>query len=138
MRWTASITLAACLGIIAVTSAFGQSTYWLQDSDLKKGETLRETMRHAGARELPVEALALYEAGREAMKSGNKAQAREYFEQATVLDQSFPDAHWALAGLDLFSRPQSVPNHVRAAVMAAFATFSSQHLVITNTLFALL
>ena len=108
MRWIALAAVVLGLTMTWSGRAWAGSTLWSGESNLTDTEALLSDMRNRGASELPLEALALYRSGRDAVDVGETERGRELFARAAAADPAFPEAHFALARLNLFTRPQSV------------------------------
>ncbi len=109
--------------------------YSATTGDLSNPEAVLDAMRDIGASELSAEALALYQEGIQAARSGDKTAAATYFETAAEMDPTFPEPYLALARLHLFSSPEQAFTNLWHASRAATSSFGAQHLLLVNVVF---
>ncbi len=105
-------------------------------TNLSDPDAIVASMRHRGARDLPLEALTFYEAGLAAARSGDRELAADRFTHAVEFDPAFPEAYMALARVQLFSDPVAAARSLVGAGRAFLGSFGAQHLFLVNSLFA--
>jgi tetratricopeptide (TPR) repeat protein len=130
-------SLALLIALHGAASA-NQGQYVPVADDLSDTRQALGLMRDQGATGLSVEAIACYQEGLDAARRGDRAEAIQNLTNAAQLDPALPEAHVALARLHFPMEPQAVFADLVHAARAAVSSFSAQHLLLVNVIFAFL